>query len=778
VDLARLLAYHGATSVRTLFPIQPSIVVLALAAGTLALGAQEHVHDASVPLQPLAQQARRLETTLQYLGQPLSSQEQQTISQALALTDEAGAVDRVQQVLDRHVLVNVRINPESRVKVETGDARPELVEGGTRVFLVKVFNEAQVRAPIAVRSPNSGRVFITSTGSPEPRMQLTPEHARDRWADISLYDKAPMRSRLSGLGIEYLILQVYSRDRGQRSATLGFDVGQGTQDIGFRNDIDILFTALPAYPVTLHVQDEAGKPTTAAFLIRDELGRIYPNVSKRLAPDFYFQPQVYRTDGATINLPAGSYTLTVSRGPEYVPQSASFVVGSKPGDVSFKLARWIDPSRDGWYSGDHHIHSAGCSHYENPTEGVQPEDMWPQIAGEALNVASVLTWGPSYYYQKRFFSGSDHPLSTPSRLMHYDLEISGFPSSHAGHLVLLGLKDQNYPATTRLEDWPTWTLPVLQWAKAQGSVVGFAHSGWGLEVRSKDLPNYDMPAFDGIGANEYIVDVTHPNTVDFISAGDTPYVWELNIWYHTLNVGFRTRISGETDWPCITDDRVGLARSYAKVDGALTYRKWIDAVRAGRNYVSDGKSHLFDFTVEGRALGTGESEVQLDRAGHVKVTLRAAANLDDEPNETIRQTAYDEKPYWDLERARIGTTHEVPVEIVVNGLVVATQKLVADGAIRTLTFDVPVDRSSWIAARILPSSHTNPMFVLVGGRPIRASSRSAQWCLDAVNQCWSQKAPRIRAAELDDARKAYDHARQVYRDRLAEAVAQDGGKQQ
>ena len=65
---------------------------------------------------------------------------------------------------------------------------------------------------------------------------------------------------------------------------------------------------------------------------------------------------------------------------------------------------------------------------------------------EALNLASVLTWGPSYYFQKQFFSGADHPLSTPSRLMHYDLEVSGFPSSHAGHLVLLGLKDQDYPA--------------------------------------------------------------------------------------------------------------------------------------------------------------------------------------------------------------------------------------------------------------------------------------------------------------------------------------------
>ena len=58
---------------------------------------------------------------------------------------------------------------------------------------------------------------------------------------------------------------------------------------------------------------------------------------------------------------------------------------------------------------------------------------------------------------------------------------------------------------------------------------------------------------------------------------DTPYPWELNIWYHALNVGFRTRISGETDFPCITDARVGQGRVYAKVDGPLSYRGWVEA---------------------------------------------------------------------------------------------------------------------------------------------------------------------------------------------------------
>ena len=113
-------------------------------------------------------------------------------------------------------------------------------------------------------------------------------------------------------------------------------------------------------------------------------------MSKRLAPDFFFQPQVYRRDGQSIALPAGDFTVTVTRGPEYMAQTKRFSVKGAT-ELIFDLLRWIDPSQYGWYSGDHHIHSAGCSHYDNPTEGVRPEDMWPQIDGEALNLASVLT---------------------------------------------------------------------------------------------------------------------------------------------------------------------------------------------------------------------------------------------------------------------------------------------------------------------------------------------------------------------------------------------------
>ncbi len=600
-----------------------------------------------IPLQPLARQVRQIEDALNFLGQPLPAEVHRQINKAIGMEDEQRAVSRLQEILDPYVLAVVDINPESRVKVRQGAAKPVLVEQGTRLFLVKVLNQAGVTAPLIVESPNSGPKSIKSESEPEPEMKLTLREAKERWADLAIYNKPPMAERLSGLGLEYQVLQAYSHDRGQRSAKISFHVGQGSQDIGFRNEVLVLFNIQPSHAITLRVKDENGNPTIASFIIKDRAGRLYPNLSKRLAPDFPFQPQVYRADSETVRLPAGDYTMEYSAGPEYFTRTKELRIDkSGPAELSFQLQRWIDPSKYGWWSGDHHIHAAGCSHYKNPTEGVEPKDMMRQVLGESLNIGAVLTWGPSWYYQKQFFSATDDVVSKPERLLHYDVEVSGFPSSHAGHLVLMGLKEDDYPGTTRIEEWPSWDLPILRWAKSQGGVVGFSHSGWGLSVLSEELPSYEMPGFDSIGANEYIVDVTH-DAVDFISAVDTPYVWELSIWYHTLNVGFRTRISGETDFPCIYDDKVGLGRSYVKLD-KLTYRGWIDGVRDGRTYVSDGLSHLIDFKVNGVEVGDGESELRMNEGGTARVEVKASAYLNLFPDPKFHNLRSNEKPYWNL----------------------------------------------------------------------------------------------------------------------------------
>ena len=723
-----------------------------------------------VELQPLAAQVARVVEALQYLGAPLPKADRDALASALSGTDERAATTRIQEVLDPHCLLDVHINPESRVRVTQGKAAPELMEQGWRTFLIKVRNEAGVTAALRASSPQGLRVFSRGpqgfSMDPRPAQTISANDVRDRWLDLQLFDKAPLVANLSGLGIEYRIIQLYSRDAGQREASIAIDVGQGTQDIGFRNDAPILFRAAPAAEVTLRINDERGRPATASLVIRDAQGRVYPTPGKRLAPDFDFQPQVYRSDGEVMRLAPGAYTADVTRGPEYLTKRTSIEVGGSGTIARFVLERWIDPASRGWYSGDHHIHSAGCLHYQTPTQGVEPRDMIRHILGEGLNVGSVLTWGPGYYYQKQFFEGHDHQLSTPDHVMHYDLEVSGFPSSHAGHLVLLRLKDQDYPGTRALEDWPTWDLPILKWAKAQGAVTGFAHSGFGLQVKGDTIPTTEIPPYDGIGANEYIVDVAH-DAVDFISTVDTPPVWELNVWYHTLNAGFRTRISGETDFPCIYGDRVGLGRSYVRLD-RLAYDAWTQGVREGRAYVSDGKSHLLDFRVDDRQVGVDGSELRLARPGTVTVRAAVAARLEAQPNDTLRAKAGDQQPYWDLERARIGNGREVKVEVIVNGAAVASQQIVADGTTREMSFPVTIEQSSWVALRILPSSHTNPIFVMVGDRPVRPSRTSVEWCLKSIDRLWSQKSPRIAVAERSQAMAAYEYARQVYRQRLAD----------
>jgi hypothetical protein len=726
----------------------------------------------AVELQPLAAQVARVVEALQYLGAPLPDADRRAIDAALAGSDERAATTRIQDVLDRHSLVNVHINSESRVRVTQGKAPAELVEQGWRTFLIKVQNEAGVTAALRASSPQALRVFARGprgfSMDSRPQQTISANDVRDRWLDLQLFDKPPLLPALSGLAVEYRIVQLYSRDAGQREASIAFDVGQGTQDIGFRNDAPILFRVAPAAEVTLRIADERGQPTTASLVIRDGQGRLYPSPGKRLAPDFDFQPQVYRTDGDVMRLSPGAYTVDITRGPEYLTTRVPLSVGASGTIARFALERWIHPASRGWYPGDHHIHSAGCLHYETPTQGVEPRDMIRHVLGEALSVGAVLTWGPGYYYQKQFFEARDHQLSTPDHLLHYDLEVSGFPSSHAGHLVLLRLKDQDYPGTKVLEDWPTWDLPILKWAKAQGAVTGFAHSGWGLQVKGEAIPTDEIPPYDGIGANEYIVDVAH-DAVDFISTIDTPPVWELNIWYHTLNAGFRTRISGETDFPCIYGDRVGLGRSYVKLD-RLSYDGWAQGIRDGRAYVSDGKSHLLDFRIDDRQLGTEGSELRLARPGTVTVRAQVAARLEAKPDDVVRARPSDQKPYWDLERARLGSGREVKVELIVNGKAVASQPIEADGALREVSFPVSLERSSWVALRILPSSHSNPIFVVVGDRPIRASRASVEWCLKSVDRLWSQKSPQIKASERGDAAAAYEHARQVYRQRLAETV--------
>lgn len=785
-----------------------------LLAGWLVAGTECSLLAADLPLiesvesQPLASATERLLQTLEFVGAPLNKADSDTLRGVLKGTDAKVVTEQVQKLLDPYCLAMVTINPESRVSVIEGPVAKDLMQNGWRTFLVKVHNDAGITAQLKPESPNIAPLFKRSSGKAKPEIIISPSDVPQRFLDAAMYDKQPLKPELSGLKLEYRIIQLYSREVGRREAQLGFHVGQGTQDLGFRNSVPILFQCAPAVDVVLTITDFDGAPTTAALVIRDKFDRVYPNPARRLAPDFFFHNQIYRTSGESVQLPPGEYSVEVSRGPEYPVVTYPLTVPEKVASTkaSYALKRWIHPAERRWFSGDHHVHAAGCAHYDNPTEGVTPSDMMRHILGEDLNVGCVLSWGPCWYAQKQYFEGKTSALSQPGNLLRYDVEVSGFPSSHAGHLCLLRLKEDDYEGTDLIEQWPSWTQPILQWGQRQGAVVGYSHSGWGLALPDFDprgnrvetgkgtaadkLPDMAMPKFDGIGANEYIVTTAH-GACDFISAVDTPAIWELNIWYHTLNCGMRSRISGETDFPCIYGDKVGLGRIYVKLDPKqeLNYENWIEGLKQGRSYCGDGLSHVLDFratalqngATSGKELGLGEpndkgqfSQLNLDRPGQVRVKFDVAALLADHPTpatEAIRTRRLDHKPYWHLERCRMGDTREVPVEIIVNGKVAATRKLLADGDVRELTFDLDIADSSWVAVRILPSVHTNPIFIEVGGKPIHASRKSAEWCVQAVDTCWKSKEHGIRETERAAAKAAYDQAREIYQKIATTAVA-------
>lgn len=832
-----------------------SILLLAALTGTHGNnGSQASARDeatseaaisAPVPVeaQPLSANIERLAQALEYLGASLPAHVRAMLLRAGQVRDATA----LQQLLDPHVLLVVQINPESRVKVVRGAAPAILQQAGYTPVLVKIVNESGATPRLRIGSPQAGPVYAGMTELAGERMQQ--QHLRqnenvdgrtDRFLDLEMYASPPMSPTLSGLEAEYAIALIYSAEAGRREATIAFDVGQGTQDLGFRAEAPVLFTVKPAVAVTLSVLDQDGTPTVGRFQFVDQQGHVFPPQAKRLAPDLFFQKHIYRGHGEQVLLPPGTFTMFYGRGPEYrwIERRVSVAAPAGPNgesgpEIAVRLERWVDPSAHGFYSGDHHIHAAGCAHYTHPTEGVTPADMFRQVKGEGLNVGSVLTWGPGFNHQKQFFAPVADRRSEALTLMKYDIEVSGFGSEALGHVCLLNLKEQIYPGASGSTGWPTWTLPVLRWVKAQGGVGGYAHSGSGLEVdppaatsrlleqldtnrdrrldadeatrgllpekfsdvdtdrdgalseaelkgshdRAQDqLPNYAIPELNSVGAQEIFVTAAHGFT-DFISAMDTDRIREWNAWYHLLNAGLPVKASGETDFPCMSGTRVGQGRSYVQLgqQTRLDYTRWVEGVARGRSYVSDGYAHALEFTVAGKSAG---DEVQLSGPDHVTVKTTVAFSP-----ETPLEPAYGgalpvggRRHVGDtiIRREAIGTDplHQRGrrlVEVIVNGRVAAMREVPADGGQHPIEISVPIERSSWVAVRQFPQLHTNPVNVIVAGRPIRASRESALWALACVDQLWRVRARRIAPAERSDAEQAYEEARATYRRIAAEA---------
>ncbi len=678
--------------------------------------------------QPLSQNIRRVIDALELLGRPLAGSILNDLQPAFKAEDS----DRIQAILDEWILCTVAINPESRAKVERGPAAAVVQQAGYTPFLIKILNQGAIKSGLRLNSPQAGSPFggiaPLSMQRQEQLSLLENQQSTNglrRFLQLEVFSKPPLTSNLSGVAVEYAIAMLYSNSAGQLDATIEFSVGPGTQDLGFRAELPLLLTALPAIPMKLSIHDDNGDPCYARLVFRDKAGAIYPPQARRLAPDLFFQKQIYRRDEEVVLLPPGEFTLESSRGPEYVVQRQTVqVVPDTKHSIEVKLARWVHPMQSGFWCGDHHIHGAGCAHYTTPTEGVTPQDMFRQVAGEGLNVGCILTWGPCFEFQRQFFNATTNDVSEPKTLLKYDLEISGFGSQALGHVCLLNLRDQNYPGSdgSKTKGWPTWATPVLRWAKSQNAVTGFAHSASGLQIDPKAAATRLLNVYDqdqsGQLSKQEIREALLPEAFERIDVDRDQHLTltELQVSIDRVADSIPNLAVPEMNSVGAMELPVAVVASLAFApETPLSVAYGTLAPEGGRRFVGD------TVTLHGSQLES---------------TVRGGERL---------------------------------VEVVVNGQVVASKSLPADGNTHEVSFEVAIGQSSWLALRTFPQLHTNPVEVLIDNAPIRVSQSSARWCEETIHQLWRMRQKNIAASEQTAAQETFHVAINEFRRRGSEA---------
>ncbi len=179
-----------------------------------------------VKAEQFQEHCNRLVAALRDLKVELSPEIARDLENLPKAADTDAAIKTIQRRLDAYCLLGVSINPESRVKVARGPAEPTLVRDRDNYFLAKIQNEGGVTSPLAICGP---QIFAKD------------EPTAGRWLDAGVTAVGRLQRSLSGQRLEYVILRLRGHESGKREATLRCDVGQGTQDLGFRAEVPILF---------------------------------------------------------------------------------------------------------------------------------------------------------------------------------------------------------------------------------------------------------------------------------------------------------------------------------------------------------------------------------------------------------------------------------------------------------------------------------------------------------------------------------------------------------
>jgi TolB protein len=487
----------------------------------------------------------------------------------------------------------------------------------------------------------------------------------------------------------------------------------------------------PTGRVRIRVVGPDGRQLSARVYVDASDGRSY-------TPDNRFHRAMMVTDrhyfhtpgNDEVELPAGRATIEAVRGFEYKPKSVTVDVrAGTTQTATITLERLVDLPARGWYSGDSHVHDL------HQGFGLSHEAFFLELTAEDLHVTSALIHMDGTRLMGRWsdLTGKPSPLSTPTHILQYAEEFRG----GLGHIGMVGIKEFTLPLVAGENGTPyaeqSLDHQYIQAAHAQGGLAGFMHPylNW---PRTPAAAASTLIALDAaLGLGDYY-DVASLYSDELGSA---------SFYYRLLNAGFRLPATGGTDnfsdvW---RDPPPGSDRTFALVDGPLSVRSWLDAVRRGRTFLSTGPLIFID--VDGHKPGD-----------EIAVSSTAAADVH------VKAEAMSITPVDSL-------------QIIVDGDVVKT---VAATDKAHIAFDgtVPMPNGGWIVARVLgPNSkyigddyafaQTSPVYVVRGGHRY-VNAEDVKFLAQTVDAIWTRvERSRWRSdAARDRFHAVIDSARAVY----------------
>jgi hypothetical protein len=355
--------------------------------------------------------------------------------------------------------------------------------------------------------------------------------------------------------------------------------GRPAVPLGLLTALAVLLLAAPGparaavvtHLLRIDLRDSNGKRIDARVSARsDSFATWYP-----IATDTTTQAHAgygYPPSGGGLTLPHGWITLNVSRGPEYVPDNRRLYL-AKDTLITVTIKRFLDMRARGFFASDLHVHSR-----HDPVEFVVSPVNSRRIArAEDLAIFHLLD-------QDYRFTGTNDPLSDGSTLIYHSYE---YRHQTYGHVVLPGLR--------QTVEWGCCLAPAEAWPTLGDLAPAVAGPSRALFVLAHPGTTSDFDEdthWPGTGlAREYPLLAASGalNGLELVSYSNDPYErW--NDWYDALSCGLALPPTAGTDavldW--FASRPAGGWRVYAEqsAGATLNYNNWIEAVRAGRTFVT------------------------------------------------------------------------------------------------------------------------------------------------------------------------------------------------